>query len=1074
MPAAYGQPASDRYALILDDAAVISQFATRDDTRSVRAQAYRQQIQARQQKLLSELSLRQVRVTGSVSTVLNAVFVTAPADRVAELGSLPAVKGVVRLRRFRRELNQANQLVNAPTAWGSLAGSQNAGRGIKIAILDTGIEQTHPSFQDDTLSMPAGYPLCSGSDCAFTNNKVIVARSYVRQLAAGSDPANPARDSRPDDYSPRDRAGHGTAAASCAAGNFVTGAVPFSGIAPKAYLGNYKIYGSPGVNDTTSEDVIIQALDDAYNDGMDIINFSTGGPALTGALDSGSICGNKAGVACDLTAKTFEDMARKGLVIVAAAGNLGDNALLHPAFNTIASPADAPSVIAVGATTNAHDFQPAVSVQGNGVPANLKRIAAVASDGRQLQRPLTAPLRDAAQAGNDGFGCSAFPPAALAGTITLIQRGPGTNGCEFSTKVGNAQNAGAIGVVFYVQDQSTPAAPGGLAPYEIGAVIVSNADGTALKNFIVANPGRMITLDPAGIEVSSTPNRVASAAGYIPGKSFSSHGPSPGDLGIKPELVAPGTSMYMAFETFDPLGELYSANGFGAASGTSFSAPLVAGAAALVKQKHPGYNAAQIKSALVNTASQDVISDVSGYPVTVLSIGAGKLDAGAAVNSNITSSPATLSFGALTAGSLPKTAALTVANTGPITANLSLSVAVGKNSGLAMTLDKPNLLLAAGASATVTVTLSGSVPLPGAYYGAVAIQGSGVSLRVPYLYLVGSGVPANIIAITGLGFDGTVGERIPQGLLSFKLVDGNGVPVANVPVTFTALSGGSLQNVDPATDVNGVAGASPILGALPGTYSFMATGGGLRVTFSGNARPKPNIPARSVLNAASFDANAPIAPGSYITIFGGALSDAIVSGTTIRLPLTLNQVSVSFDVPSAGISVPGHLIYVNPTQVNVQVPWELHGQKSVQVKVTVNYSVSNVVTVAVADYSPAFFQGLPGMLAALDATSRLITASNPVSSGQVIQLFANGLGPVTNQPASGDPAPASPLAQTTNLPVVSIGGQSATVAFSGLAPGFSALYQVNVVVPPGLSPGIQPVTISVGEATSMALGLAVN
>ena len=163
---------------------------------------------------------------------------------------------------------------------------------------------------------------------------MIVARSYVRQLAAGSDPANPASEFTSRRLLPArscwTRHGHRF----CAAANSVTGAVAFSGMAPKAYLGNYKIYGSPGLNDSSSEDVIIQALEDAYNDGMDVINFSTGGPALTGALDTGSICGNKTGVPCDLTAKAFEDMARKGLVIVASAGNLGDNALLHPAFNS--------------------------------------------------------------------------------------------------------------------------------------------------------------------------------------------------------------------------------------------------------------------------------------------------------------------------------------------------------------------------------------------------------------------------------------------------------------------------------------------------------------------------------------------------------------------------------------------------------------------------------------------------------------------------------------------------------------------------------------------------------------------
>src|SRR5262249_10329018 len=146
--------------------------------------------------------------------------------------------------------------------------------GVKIAILDSGIDQTHPAFQDASLAMPAGFPKCTTGDCAFTNNKVIVARSYVSLLAAGSDPANPAADSRPDDYSARDRSGHGTAVAMCAAGETNTGVVTITGVAPKAYLGNYKIYGSPGVNDSTTDQIIITALDDAINDGMDIVSFS--------------------------------------------------------------------------------------------------------------------------------------------------------------------------------------------------------------------------------------------------------------------------------------------------------------------------------------------------------------------------------------------------------------------------------------------------------------------------------------------------------------------------------------------------------------------------------------------------------------------------------------------------------------------------------------------------------------------------------------------------------------------------------------------------------------------------------
>jgi minor extracellular serine protease Vpr len=168
------------------------------------------------------------------------------------------------------------------------------------------------------------------------------------------------------------------------------------------------------------------------------------------------------------------------------------------------------------------------------------------------------------------------------------------------------------------------------------------------------------------------------------------------------------------------------------------------------------------------------------------------------------------------------------------------------------------------------------------------------------------------------------------------------------------------------------------------------------------------------------------------------------------------------------------LTYASPTQVNVQVPWELQGQSAAQVKVTINYTNGNVITIPLSDFAPALFEASPGAAAALDGNFRLITASNPARRGQVVQLFANGLGPVNNQPATGDPAPASPLATTKSIAVVSIGGQPAQVLFSGLAPGFAGLYQVNVTVPPSVATGSQPVTIMIGGRTSKASGIVVQ
>ena len=172
--------------------------------------------------------------------------------------------------------------------------------------------------------------------------------------------------------------------------------------------------------------------------------------------------------------------------------------------------------------------------------------------------------------------------------------------------------------------------------------------------------------------------------------------------------------------------------------------------------------------------------------------------------------------------------------------------------------------------------------------------------------------------------------------------------------------------------------------------------------------------------------------------------------------------------------MPGHLVYVSSNQVNVQVPWELQGQTSAQVKVTIDYSNGNVVSLPLSNFAPAFFETSAGVVAALDGNNKLVNSANPARRGQVVQLFANGLGPVSNQPASGEPAPGSPLAQTKTPASVTIGGQSASVLFSGLAPGFAGLYQINAIVPAGINPGIAAITIGISGTSSKASGIPVQ
>ncbi|MCU1232675.1 MAG: peptidase and in, kexin, sedolisin, partial [Candidatus Solibacter sp.] len=454
----FAQEYTNHYALILKDPAVSARFAGREAVRSAAAESYRQQLVRTHDSVSQALTARAIPMTGSVDVVMNAVFVTATPDRVAELQQLPGVLAVLPMRAVRPSMNRATTLQNAPAAWTALGGQANAGAGMKVGIIDFGIDQTHPALQDSSLSMPAGFPKCTDGhpeDCAYTTNKVIVARVYTRLTGAGSSSTNPAADSRPDDYSPRDREGHGTAIASVIAANPTPGVVTISGMAPKAWLGNYKVYGSPYVNDYPPESVFIQAVDDAVKDGMDVVNLSSGITATTGALDTGATCGLAVNVPCDPLGLAYENAAKAGVVVVVAAGNNGYDGVTYPAFNTISTPAVAPSVIAVGAVTNSHFFTSTVTVAGG--PSTLQNIPGQPGD--DPYSPVgayAAPVRDVSTVSSDGLGCSGFPAGSLTGTFALIQRGT----CNFYTKVDNAFDAGAAGVIMYMADATAPIGPG--------------------------------------------------------------------------------------------------------------------------------------------------------------------------------------------------------------------------------------------------------------------------------------------------------------------------------------------------------------------------------------------------------------------------------------------------------------------------------------------------------------------------------------------------------------------------------------------------------------------------------------
>src|SRR5450631_2955319 len=235
------------YALVLEDPPVAQKAQSRAALQSAEAQAHLKKVRSAQSLVLAELATRKVRVTATSQILVNAIFVRVAPENAAALKSIPGVKWIQYQPPSKPMLNAAVNLVGVPAAWGTVGGSTNAGAGVKIGIIDTGIDQNHPGFRDTGFTAPAGFP---AGDTAYTNNKVIVARSYVSMLSY-TDPAY----STPDDLSPRDRQGHGTAIAMIAAGVQNTGPLgTITGVAPKAFLGNYKVFGSPGFNEYTFPD----------------------------------------------------------------------------------------------------------------------------------------------------------------------------------------------------------------------------------------------------------------------------------------------------------------------------------------------------------------------------------------------------------------------------------------------------------------------------------------------------------------------------------------------------------------------------------------------------------------------------------------------------------------------------------------------------------------------------------------------------------------------------------------------------------------------------------------------------
>jgi subtilisin family serine protease len=542
------------------------------------------------------------KVLGDYQTAYNGIKVSIDGRKLEELAALPNVVGVHGLMKMdpvRPDNVNGVQLIGAPAAWAS-AGTYR-GEGIKVAILDTGIDYTHANFggpgtpaafasADSTDTDPAN-PLWFGPT-AFTKVKGgidLVGDDYD----ASADPGSPALIPHPDP-NPLDCNGHGSHVAGSAAGYGVksdgstyTGAYDAStysnafrigpGAAPKADLYAVRVFGCEG-----STDVTVDAIEWAVENDMDVINMSLG---------------SSFGRSDDPSAKAATNAARAGLIVVASAGNSG------PSQYITGSPASGAGAISVAANDANQSFPGAqialntgatlTAINANGAtafPAGATGLVVVREADGSISRGC-----EGVGAGGDpvpGSAAGEFAAAGASGKIAVVRRGD----CARVAKAVNGQKAGAVAVIMINNADVLP-------PFE--GEITSNPDTG--EEYTVTIPFLGVKQsDGAAFTAAATSATITQVSlgnpNYTGFASFSSGGPTNGTSALKPDITAPGTSV---ISTASGTG-----NGAAIISGTSMAAPHVAGVAALVKQAHSSWRKGEdLKAAIVNTGNPAGVLD---------------------------------------------------------------------------------------------------------------------------------------------------------------------------------------------------------------------------------------------------------------------------------------------------------------------------------------------------------------------------------------------------------------------------------------------------------------------------------
>jgi subtilisin family serine protease len=658
-------------AALVGDATDNGKTATKADR-----DTWRSQIKTNQTPVVDAVRKNGGVVVSQVQDAYDGVHARISAGSVSNIEALPGVVGVHLVPTYKPALTESVPYVGVPGAWSATG---QTGAGVKIAVIDTGVDFYHADFGGSGSTADYNYGLANdttapafnadGTTQAFPSAKIPVGWDFVGDAYDASS-GDPAATTPHPDPNPLDCNSHGTHTASTIAGfgelsdgstyhgpydSSIYASTDFKigpGVAPKAQLYVYRVFGCAG-----STDVVTEAINRAVQDGVDVISMSLGSDFGTTSTPD---------------AVAAENASRAGVVVVASSGNEGPSAYMT------GTPASSSRTISVAALDSNATF-PGATIQ----LAGGATVSALNANNGPL--PQSGKLDVLMSGGSISLGCSLGDYAGIgAGDIVVTMR----DVCPRVDRAKLGQLAGASAVIMVNSGAGLPPFEGPIPGVHIPFIGVLESDGPAL----VAANGSTVTIVSAGMLSNPTYEQLA---------DFTSFGPRFGDSALKPEITAPGVSIVAA--------------GMGTGddvlvdSGTSMAAPHIAGIAALVLAANPKWTVNEVKAAIMST-SDDTAARIVGYDP----VGAGS---GVAQAQRATTTAAialtrdhldSLSFGYVSLdGSFSDVQSFTIENKSAKSITYSLASSfVGGSAKVKVKVDPSKITVPAHQARDVAVTLS--------------------------------------------------------------------------------------------------------------------------------------------------------------------------------------------------------------------------------------------------------------------------------------------------------------------------------------------------------------------------------